>query len=445
MKDTSDSNHAAGLVLPQRAGRNFDYCISALVDEIQLAIHWGRPSILLAINPSTASREKAQQELRRRLSTCAKSILPIGPGQDWTSLFQFLAQAESPDHFIYLVDGLGRVEDSYRALNLRREQIVEQKLIVLFWLTPQEAKELPAAAPDFWAFRHRVIEFGSSRGSRRQSLPSGLMIWQQDNPFLFYKASVNDIAAVEELLQMLPVRDDAIMMRADAIYRLAGLYWVFGETQRATALLQEQVDLFQRLGLPDLSATFQNGQAIILYDQGFYDEAVAKLESALEKNAKDPVLLSNLAIALFAIGRTTQSVKLLQRAIRSSATSAWLLYILGHIQLVAAKPEDADTSFQAAMRLDSVIPYPRYAAVVCRTRMGDHVNEAVNKYLRGLDPINDGYHALYMQTLLEGVIPSFDTLRSAVKDGSLSPLFVKRDPIFNLLLDGTVRGKLLET
>jgi len=47
----------------------------------------------------------------------------------------------------------------YRALNIRRELLVDHHIRAVFWVTEKEAADLPVHAPDFWSFRHRVIEF----------------------------------------------------------------------------------------------------------------------------------------------------------------------------------------------------------------------------------------------------------------------------------------------
>ena len=65
---------------------------------------------------------------------------------------------------VYFVSGLrwggGRgYSNAFRALNMHREYLVDGNIRAIFWLTKIEAKQLPRFAPDFWAFRHKVVEF----------------------------------------------------------------------------------------------------------------------------------------------------------------------------------------------------------------------------------------------------------------------------------------------
>jgi hypothetical protein len=74
---------------------------------------------------------------------------------------------------VFFVTGIGRNDeperrDIYRALNFHREMLVENRVILVLWLAAAEAAELPYLAPDFWAFRHRVVEFAPDRGGTKR-------------------------------------------------------------------------------------------------------------------------------------------------------------------------------------------------------------------------------------------------------------------------------------
>ena len=49
--------------------------------------------------------------------------------------------------------------NAYRALNMHREHLVDSKALSLFWLSRFEARQIAKFAPDFWVFRHLVVEF----------------------------------------------------------------------------------------------------------------------------------------------------------------------------------------------------------------------------------------------------------------------------------------------
>ena len=46
-----------------------------------------------------------------------------------------------------------------RRMSLQREYFVDRRIRIVFWLTQNEIVKLAHAAPEFWAHRHRVVEF----------------------------------------------------------------------------------------------------------------------------------------------------------------------------------------------------------------------------------------------------------------------------------------------
>ena len=69
-----------------------------------------------------------------------------------------LKQQAKRKHKVYFVRELERGgEPALRALNIRREYFTELRTRVVFWLTPNEEKQLAHYATDFWSIRHRTV------------------------------------------------------------------------------------------------------------------------------------------------------------------------------------------------------------------------------------------------------------------------------------------------
>jgi len=144
--------------------RSFKEGLEILKDEIQFAFQWHRPSILLAVHKSKTSQIKAQQALEFEITKINKNVVRIKADSRSTDVISTMCRTTNNHHFVFFVSDLGRAEDVdtqkvFRALNMHRELLVEQQIRVIFWLTKLEAASLPRYAPDFWAFRHRVVEF----------------------------------------------------------------------------------------------------------------------------------------------------------------------------------------------------------------------------------------------------------------------------------------------
>ncbi len=148
-----------------RPAESFDDRIGILSDELELAIKWNRPSILLVVYSSESIRSKAEVALAAKLRKLKQAVTNYRV-TDATSddIPLYLSQLPNKDSTVFFVSGLqsdngvdGR--NAYRALNIRREYFVDHHIRAVFWLTEEEASALPKHAPDFWAFRHRVVEF----------------------------------------------------------------------------------------------------------------------------------------------------------------------------------------------------------------------------------------------------------------------------------------------
>jgi hypothetical protein len=161
---------STGTTRPGFYSKAFDQGITSLMDEIKLAFQWGRPSILVAVHKTAGNgQEKARTKLRKEIEALGKKVQHIEVNHRNLNLIESILQ--SPDNnvkTVYFVSGIGRNAeaeraDIYRALNFHRERLVENHIILVIWLAATEAAEMPLQAPDFWAFRHRVVEFAPDR------------------------------------------------------------------------------------------------------------------------------------------------------------------------------------------------------------------------------------------------------------------------------------------
>lgn len=143
---------------------SFNERVENLLDELTFSIRADRPSLLLAPYAS----EFVRQEVEDRLEKCLQALdqrlvrLDVSPVQfDIPQLLsRHLDRKAAVFSISHLSMGGGKADaNAYKALNIRRELLVDYRIRALFWLTGTEARQLSRHAPDFWAFRHRVVEF----------------------------------------------------------------------------------------------------------------------------------------------------------------------------------------------------------------------------------------------------------------------------------------------
>ena len=172
------ANKTAGHKPSTRSGfhsRAFQDGIETLEDELRLAFQWQRPSILIAVHGSKNVQAKAQNVLEKDLIKEGKKIERLLPTHKNPNLIRTICEFPGQGNIVFFVMGIENetpesTRQTYQALNLHREKLVEQHVHAVFWLTKNEAAQLPYLAPDFWAFRHRVVEF-VTRGSTKKTAP----------------------------------------------------------------------------------------------------------------------------------------------------------------------------------------------------------------------------------------------------------------------------------
>jgi tetratricopeptide (TPR) repeat protein len=412
----------------------FHECISELFDEIHSAIRWDRPSILLAIHPSVGGRRKAQKALSEKLDGLRQVIaVQANPLSD---LFRTISLGGGTDRYVYFVEGLGEEKENYRALNLHRETLVDRRIAIVFWLTEPEAVELPRFAPDFWAFRHRVIQFSPDRGSNKRIVPAGLFHWHPE--FLHPEASFIDeqISYQQGVLQALPTENEALLLRVDTMESLANLYWYAGESERAIDLLRQGWGLVNPLDVVEARVKLLNGFAVVFCGQGEYNDARLKLEEAIKLDDKNEDLWVNLGIVQYLSGRTSQAIKVIERVIGINPFSVRPQYILGYICLLGGKVERAISCFEQAIKLDKDHFSARCGLAVCFTKENfPGASKRISELFESQEWRTGIYHSICVAALLEDKSSSTKRLQLALTQHKISLQFVRYDPNLFLLFD----------
>ncbi len=133
--------------------------LARVQDELEMAMKWKRPSIILVVAATgpvyRAARSSLQEWLELRGERVERfSVARQGNGD----VPLLLSRKRLIDDTVYFIERLALGgEASLRALNLRREYFVDHQVRAIFWLNANEEKSVAQFAPDFWAFRHLVV------------------------------------------------------------------------------------------------------------------------------------------------------------------------------------------------------------------------------------------------------------------------------------------------
>ncbi len=337
--------HASAAITQQDDG--FEACLEILLAELELAIRWDRPSLLLAVYPTEGVRQQAEAVLEGRLRALGQEVnrFQVTPAE--FDVARILAQRAGAAQVVFFVTGLrwggGRGRgNAYRALNLHREVFVEQKLRVVFWLTLQEASELPRRAPDFWAFRHRVVEFPT---------PAPFPSAQKGDSPPRDTATEDAVAMREAMLASLPDAAESQATRFSLLLELASLYRQRGAFMRARELSHRAVELAEQMREKKLEAQAWIELGLATLGEDDIPAALQACQRAIELDPNNVLGWESLGMAYSAAGQNETAIQAWQRSIEGNPRRAVAWAGLGDAYRALGRLEEARLAYRKAARL----------------------------------------------------------------------------------------------
>ena len=341
---------------PDRSSESFEDLINTLVEEIDLAIKWDRPSILLAVYASEVINNQAQETLETHIEWLGQKVTHIKVDKENFDLAWFLSQFDQHEKVIFFISGLrwggGRSRsNAYQALNIRRELFVDEKIRLVIWLNQKEASDLPHHAPDFWAFRHRVVEFPDTLSTPASSQRDELSWrdWQVHETPYDLKAK---IALRESILADLPDNDSSLYTRTELMYALAFLYWCLQEYGVATTYLEKGLSLASHPQAVAIHAKFKVALGMLYHDQTMLDKALAAYQQVIELDPRNPFAWNNLARVFYEQGRQVDALHAFKKSIKLAPKYANAWNNLGNYYRENGNRSEALHAFKQATRFE---------------------------------------------------------------------------------------------
>ena len=368
---------------------SFEDRVAILFEELEMAIKWGRPSILLVVYKSEFTRAEAEALLEEKLAKVEQVVYHLQINDERFDILPFLARYPRRKKTVFYISGLrwggGRGgQNAYRALNIRREFLVDNSIRTVLWLTEVEGIDLPLNAPDFWAFRYRVIEFRELPALEHiHSFLDGLTSpdWE---PGTFNDDIDARIALRESLLDELPARDESQEARANLLYALAYLNWAKGESEKSIDLLNQGLDIAQSLSLPAMQSRFLVGMSIVYQDLKQINEAIYSCGKASALDPGDSKPWSNLGSIYRDLGKTREAIKACTKAIELNPKYAKPWNNLGNVYLDLGRLEEAISGYRKAIELDPRDARP-WIDLGCVYREQGRIKDAINAFKKAIN------------------------------------------------------------
>ena len=360
--------------------------VDQLARELELAIRWDRPSILLAVYSSVYVVSEAVWALETRLREGGQAVEAVEvTGETDADIPLRLADHPHRDKTVFFVIGLQQGgKTALRALNIRREYFVDERLRVVFWLSESEAVAIARDAPDFWAFRHRVVEFVEAPGPGQAAVVTRELAWQGLEDRTLREDTEAKIALRQALLADLPDRDETLAARAELQYTLGGLYGAGRQYERAVGAFSAALEAARRTNDYRLESGCHNGFGNVYFMLGQPEEAVAAYQRAIEVDPQDALPHSGLGSVYRSLGRQEEAVAAYQRAIELDPQYALPHNGLGNVYRSLGRHEEAVAAYRRAIELDPQDALPHYGLGTVYRSLGRQ-EDAVVAYLRAIE------------------------------------------------------------
>jgi tetratricopeptide (TPR) repeat protein len=402
---------------------SFDERIEILAKELELAVKWQRPCVLFVVYSSEYVRADVEASLENTLIDLGQKTVHLRiKNRETDDIIPFLKEFKDPAKAVFLIDGLrwgnGEETSVYSTLNLQKEFFVERQIRAIFWLTQNEIVNLAHCAPDFWAYRHLVIEFVESPKAEQvlqQALESA---WQGTGEYADqFEDTDAKISLRESLLTDLPEGEEASSTRANLLLTLGVLNWRKGDYEKADEQLRQALKIAAKIQDNWFEAECYNAVALVktsterideaidAYKQAIHlapdqifawnnlgnlcakinrnDEAMIAFRKAVECNPKDPIAWNGLANLHYKIGYVDDAIAAYRKAAQYMPTFAQPWNGLGDVYASIGRTDEAMKAYHRAINLNKQYITPWIQLGVLFTKQ-ERYREATRAYQRAL-------------------------------------------------------------
>lgn len=340
----------------------FEDRIDFLFRELELSIKWQRPSILFAVYSSEYVHSAAEADLDYKLVKIDQKVIRVAiDNKDNADVIGKLAELSSVQNAIFFINGLrwGGIAgtDLYHDLNNQREFFVEKRLRLVFWLTEKEVVDLANKAPDFWAFRHRVIEFNDSPKPELIYQNATESTWQGTGEYTDPDEDLDaKISFRESLLTNLPEGNESASVNGNLLLTLGILHWRKGDYEKSSEFLKAALDVAVAMKDKIFAAECFNAMALVETGMGRTNEAIEAYQRAIQLAPTQMFPWNNLGILYFKLNRTDDALVAFQKAIEIKPGDAVGWNGLGDVYMKLSRPEEAVRSYLKAIEFTPNFP-----------------------------------------------------------------------------------------
>jgi len=368
----------------------FDERVDILFKELELAIRWEKPSILLVVYGSAFMGAKAMAALESKLSSIGQTITHLTPEPGANlDVISAIWKNWKWEETVFFSMNLGFEMDGpslYEAINPNKDFFIDNPLRLVYWLTQNDFAEMVKSAPENWDFRHRIVEFTddiqqdyvlsylvektwqnidegvepngkscstdylgalkqtSSDGEKSQIASTRLLLtlamlhWRQGN----YSSASGFITAALEIAQ--GIKNDQF---------LAECYIAFALVNTDLHKYEEAIEAYEKaIQLPPFFRMPWNNLGNLYVKLFMFDKAIEAYQKALEANNSDPISLCGLGECYLKLNQIDNAIEAFEASTDTEPNLATSWDGLGKAYTAADRINDAIEAFSKALEID---------------------------------------------------------------------------------------------
>ncbi len=201
----------------------------------------------------------------------------------------FFSSTNSDDTVFFVHNIEKSFSDALQYLNFKRENLVEDQVKAVFWVTGEELSRISREAPDFFAFRNRVVEFMELPhvGETRPALVEFVLETEYKSLYEIKRS----IELKENLLSELSAETEIsgyLLGSLGNLYRQIGLY------EKSIDCSEKALKIAQEMGNRQNAVAYLGNLGMVYYVLGQVEEAIKYYEDALVigEEIRDPKIIS---------------------------------------------------------------------------------------------------------------------------------------------------------
>jgi tetratricopeptide (TPR) repeat protein len=355
-----------------------------LKQELELAIRWQRPCLLMAAYSSEYVRADSASMLETCLQGLGQKITWIHTNDsNANSLGYWQTILDGADQAVFFLDGFSESisQPGFLAILKHHATIFSEKNArLVFWLTHQEAATLAYQAPAIWTARLHLIELTASPKPEQVLQNAIESAWQGIGG---HGEEFNDAeektALQDPFVTGLPKNAAAVSNHAKLLLTLSILQWRKGNSEKANELAENALKFAATMQDACFEAECFNTLALVKSSLGKNDDAVEAYKQAIQLAPEQVFVWNNLGNLCLKIDRPHEALIAFQKALDHNTADPIAWNGMGDVYSHSNYVDDAIAAYRKSIELAPSLPRPWIGLGEIYAHSGQ-INEAVTAF-----------------------------------------------------------------